>query len=538
MPNPQAPTTGTTMVKISSEDPCGNYTSGEREVTVVQNLIAGRYISIVEDGNTAEISADPSEGYYNKNEINEIFSDLDTVQFRIVAALPAIGAGNVIYLVKQEAPLTGYLQYIWNTDDRAYHAIGNTDIDLADYYTKIQADDKFQEKLTYSDPLLRVTDSTEMSQVNLTTKKVKQMTAFNIWEYLKTKLVPGSQTAVSDSTQFSEVNGNNTDVVKNTTGLAIWNYIKSKIGNDTIAEVTDSTKLGSVDGSKDNIVQETTALSVWNYIKTKFVPEPQTAVSDNTQFSEVNGNNTNVVKNTSGLAIWNYIKGKFGGSMVYPIVDSTRISGIDTSNTNIHSYFSASSLFSYIMDKIGIENVSTMTDATTVADFSPSATNQVKRITGSTIWAYILTKLTTAIGSTSTNLQVPSNKAVYDYVEARRRYLHILERKNNDSLQYPMGWVAIITENASETYGSIAQWLYNNQYRSLENSYYWVGGCCGTTGVRNQQDTGTAYIGRVTSGAFSEDGTTITFKYDYNGTVGFQANRAVVHSHPLMKLTT
>lgn len=455
MPNPQAPTTGTTMVRISSEDPCGNYTSGEREVTVVQNLIAGRYISIVEDGNTAEISADPSEGYYNKNEINEIFSDLDTVQFRIVAALPAIGAGNVIYLVRQEAPLTGYLQYIWNTDDRAYHAIGNTDIDLADYYTKIQADDKFQEKLTYSDPLLRVTDSTEMSQVNLTTKKVKQMTAFNIWEYLKTKLVP----------------------------------------------------------------------------------EPQTAVSDNTQFSEVNGNNTNVVKNTTGLAIWNYIKGKFGGSMVYPIVDSTRISGIDTSNTNIHSYFSASSLFSYIMDKIGIENVSTMTDATTVADFSPSATNQVKRITGSTIWAYILTKLTTAIGSTSTNLQVPSNKAVYDYVEARRRYLHILERKNNDSLQYPMGWVAIITDNDTETYESIAKWLYDNQHRSMETSYYWVGGCCGTTGVRNQQDTGTSYIGRVTSGAFSEDGTTITFKFDYNGTVGFQANRAVVHSHPLMKLT-
>lgn len=314
MPNPQAPTTGTTMVRISSEDPCGNYTSGEREVTVVQNLIAGRYISIVEDGNTAEISADPSEGYYNKNEINEILSDLDTVQFRIVTALPAIGAGNVIYLVKQEAPLTGYLQYIWNTDDRAYHAIGDTDIDLADYYTKIQADEKFQEKLTYSDPLLRVTDSTEISQVNLTTKKVKQMTAFNIWEYLKTKLVPEPQTAVSDNTQFSEVNGNNTDVIKNTSGLAIWNYIKSKIGNDTIAEVTDSTKLGSVDSSKDNIVQETTALTVWNYIKAKFTKDTITTVTDTTKLGSIDSTKTNVVQETTAKALFDYMWKK-----IYPV---------------------------------------------------------------------------------------------------------------------------------------------------------------------------------------------------------------------------
>lgn len=324
MPNPQAPTTGTTMVRISSEDPCGNYTSGEREVTVVQNLIAGRYISIVEDGNTAEISADPSEGYYNKNEINEILADLDTVQFRIVTALPAIGAGNVIYLVRQEAPLTGYLQYIWNTDDRAYHAIGDTDIDLADYYTKIQADEKFQEKLTYSDPLLRVTDSTEISQINLTTKKVKQMTAFNIWEYLKTKLVPEPQTAVSDNTQFSEVNGNNADVVKNTSGLAIWNYIKSKIGNDTLTEVTDSTKLGSVDTSQNNIVQETTALAVWNYIKAKLTKDTITTVTDTTKLGSIDSTKTNVVQETTAKALFDYMWKKiYPVGAIYISADST-----------------------------------------------------------------------------------------------------------------------------------------------------------------------------------------------------------------------
>lgn len=314
MPNPQAPTTGTTMVRISSEDPCGNYTSGEREVTVVQNLIAGRYISIVEDGNTAEISADPSEGYYNKNEINEILADLDTVQFRIVTALPAIGAGNVIYLVKQEAPLTGYLQYIWNTDDRAYHAIGDTDIDLADYYTKIQADEKFQEKLAYSDPLLRVTDSTEISQVNLTTKKVKQMTAFNIWEYLKTKLVPEPQTAVSDSTQFSEVNGNNTDVVKNTSGLAIWNYIKGKFDGSAEYPITDSTRISGIDTSKTNVHSYFSASDLWDYIKSKIGNDTIAEVTDDTMFGSVDASQNNIVQETTAEELFKYMAKK-----IYPV---------------------------------------------------------------------------------------------------------------------------------------------------------------------------------------------------------------------------
>ena len=286
MPNPQAPTTGTTSVRISSEDPCGNYTSGEREVTVVQNLIAGRYISIVEDGNTAEISADPSEGYYNKNEINEILADLDTVQFRIVAALPAIGAGNVIYLVKQEAPLTGYLQYIWNTDDGSYHAIGDTDIDLAE--------------------------------------KVKQMTAFNIWEYLKTKLIPEPQTAVSDTTQFSEVNGNNTDVIKNTTGLAIWNYIKSKFDGSAEYPVTDSTRISGIDTSKTNVHSYFSASDLWDYIKSKIGNDTIAEVTDDTMFGSVDASQNNIVQETTAEELFKYMAKKiYPVGAIYISADST-----------------------------------------------------------------------------------------------------------------------------------------------------------------------------------------------------------------------
>ena len=417
---------GLNGINLKSTDDCGNETRGTRMINIVQRLIAGQYINIEENGDSATISADISADYYDKTKINELLADLDTVKFKIVSVLPTVGASNYIYLVEKTAPEVGYDQYIWNTDDSTFYPIGDTDIDLSDYYTKLQtyaktevynkteADTKFQEKLTDGGALSPVSDTTTFANITLATK-----------------------------------------VVKSITGLSIWNYIVNKIGAE---------RLDSID-------------------------------------------------------------------------DDTRISGINYSLTPPHKYFKASILFGYIMSKIGVRIETTMTDDTYLSNFSPSAASQVTSLKGSTIWSYFLTKLTTTIGSTSTNSQVPSNKAVYDYVEARRRYLHILTRYNNDSLQYPMGWCAIITDNATETYATIAQWLYDNQYRSNENSYYFVGGCCGTTGVRNQQDTGTTYIGRVTSGAFSADGTSITFKYDYNGTVGFQATRAIVYSHPLMKLT-
>lgn len=273
MPNPQMPTTGNTKVKISSEDLCGNFRSGEREVTVVQNLIAGQYINIVEDGNTAEISADPSSGYYNKAEINEILGNLDTVQFRLVTALPAIGAANVIYLIKQEAPETGYLQYIWNIDDQAFHAIGDTDIDLADYYPKIQADDKFQEKITSGDAITTVTDSTELSQVNLTTKKVRQITASTVWDYIKTKLPITLVSSVSDETMMGSVDVNDAvSPVEAFSASTLWNYIKSKFTKDTLTTIDDNTKIGTVDTSKNNPVQEMTVKTLFDYMWKKIYP--------------------------------------------------------------------------------------------------------------------------------------------------------------------------------------------------------------------------------------------------------------------------
>lgn len=185
----QYPENGKKNVKLKSTDLCGNTRNGVREVNIIQRLLEGQYISIVEDGDKATISADVSADYYNKHQINELMGDLDTVKFKIVNALPAIGAENVIYLVPKASPEVGYDQYIWDADASLFYPIGDTDIDLSDYYTKLQADAKFQEILSNSSAISTVTDTTDFSQVSLGTKTVRQATGLSIWNYIKSKMV-------------------------------------------------------------------------------------------------------------------------------------------------------------------------------------------------------------------------------------------------------------------------------------------------------------------------------------------------------------
>ena len=421
---------GLNELNLKATDDCGNETRGTRMINIIQRLIAGQYINIVESGDSATISADISADYYDKAKIHELLADLDTVKFKIVSVLPSVGVSNFIYLVEKTAPDVGYDQYIWEADQNQFYPIGDTDIDLSDYYTKLE---------TYA------------------------------------------KTEVYNKTETDALLNDKQDLLSN--------------GADIVP--ADNKYLSFVDlGSK--LVLKLRLSSLWE----------------------------------------DYIKPKFSSTIYGNLSDTTKITSLDPGTTPFANHFTIAQLWTYLKNnKFGREAVTTVTDGTKMGTLDVGQTNPVKEFTASTLWTYILTKLTTTISSASTNQQAPSNKAVYDYVEARRRYLHILSRYNNTSFQYPMGWCAIITENSTETYESIAQWLYDNQYRSAENSYYWVGGCCGTTGVRNSADTGTVYVGQITSGAYSTDGSSITYKFNYNGTVSVGSDRCVVYSHPLMKLT-
>ena len=136
-------------------------------------------------------------------------------------------------------------------------------------------------------------------------------------------------------------------------------------------------------------------------------------------------------------------------------------------------------------------------------------------------------KITLVKPSTGEVFTKDTEEGVWQAWKGGHRYMHTLVRYNNDAMQYPMGWFAIISEKKTMSFADMASWLYTNGYRTPEAPYgYLQGGCVGTTGVRNSADTGTAYVGRVMSGVYSTDGTDINFKFDYNGTVtGIQSAR-------------
>lgn len=429
---------GTYDLDFSATDDCGKEVKGTRQVVIVQNLREGDYIRIDEAGDTATISADISADYYDKTQISELIANIDTVKFRKVLQLPSIGAANVIYLVPKDATENSFYQYIWDSVESDWESIGDTDIDLSEYYTKDESDANYYNKS-------EVYTKTESDTNYYRKADVYTKTESDLKYYQKSDVYTKTE---SDNRYHQK-----TDVyTKTESDNKFQEKLSTRVNIDPLA---DSDTISNVD------------------------PTAKT------------------VTNTTMLRVWEYIKGKFVKTAVGTVTDTTMIGTVDTDVPDV-----------------------------------------VQQFTARTFWEYILTKLSRLIASGSTHNEAPTSKAVFDYVEGRRRYLHILSRYNNTSLEYPMGWFAIITENTTETYATMAKWLYDNQHRSPETSYFWVGGCCGTTGVRNSADTGTSYVGRVTSGAYSEDGTSIMFKFDYNGTVSVASDRVVIHSHPLMKLTT
>ena len=328
----QYPENGKKKVNLKTTDLCGNTTREEREVNIIQKLREGQYINIVESGDTATISADVSADYYNKYQINELFADLDTVKFKIVDELPAVGAENVIYLVAKTAPDTGYDQYIWDSHDGVFYPIGDTDIDLSDYYTKLQSDDryyqksevynktetyskteadnKFLENLTVTEYTQDLYDNDRISKIDPDGKSAKNTPLSKVWEWILRHLTPATVSSITDTTNISGVEPNDSQVVKNYQGLSIWNYIKTKLTKETLTSVNDNTLMGTTDTSQANPVQQFTGLTLWNYIKSKFTSYKLPEVIDSTMLGTVRPNQTDPVQYVFASELFEYMADK------------------------------------------------------------------------------------------------------------------------------------------------------------------------------------------------------------------------------------
>ena len=68
------------------------------------------------------------------------------VKMQVVVTLPDVGRSDTIYLVKKEHPTERnlYEEYVYTNDD--WEHIGDTSVDLTDYYNKNQVDEKLNKK--------------------------------------------------------------------------------------------------------------------------------------------------------------------------------------------------------------------------------------------------------------------------------------------------------------------------------------------------------------------------------------------------------
>lgn len=99
--------------------------------------------------------------YYTKEEINNLITD--KITFKIVDSLPTTGESNIIYLIPSSNSQTQNIkdEYIWLSNK--WEKIGSTSIDLSQYYTKIESDNRFVLKTSITDYLTDYLTKTEAS---------------------------------------------------------------------------------------------------------------------------------------------------------------------------------------------------------------------------------------------------------------------------------------------------------------------------------------------------------------------------------------
>lgn len=74
---------------------------------------------------------------YTKTEVNALIGDLKTISIQKVDQLPTTGQSNIIYLVPASGSTENhYVEYIWVATDSTFEPIGDTKIDLTNYWNK------------------------------------------------------------------------------------------------------------------------------------------------------------------------------------------------------------------------------------------------------------------------------------------------------------------------------------------------------------------------------------------------------------------
>ena len=108
---------------------------------VVFDVHTGSYYQI--SGSYPTLTSEEIElDYYNKQQTDTLLSQKIGIADRsvLVEELPETGESNVFYVVQSENDGNLYTVYIWNLQAQDYIWVGNTSLDLGNYYTKTEGE--------------------------------------------------------------------------------------------------------------------------------------------------------------------------------------------------------------------------------------------------------------------------------------------------------------------------------------------------------------------------------------------------------------
>ena len=110
-----------------------NYTSTSDLATVA---LTGEYNDLLNKPEIPTIDNLTTKEYVDE-EINKVLNTIANIEFITVDELPEVGKSNIIYLIShQHGDKDIYDEYAWIETTQSFEKIGNTDIDLSNYYTK------------------------------------------------------------------------------------------------------------------------------------------------------------------------------------------------------------------------------------------------------------------------------------------------------------------------------------------------------------------------------------------------------------------
>lgn len=196
---------------------------------------AGDGIEISDSGVISAVVSDLSNYYtkdetYSKEEVNDLIETINEFELVEVDELPATGDAKKLYLVPKEDGSSPDVkeEYVWLSTN-AWEKIGETKIDLTNYYTKSEVDnllDAKQDTLTAGDNITIASDgtisATDTTYENATTTEAGLMSSED-----KTKLdgIDWTKAGILEALGYEEIEISMTD----TDGTVYTKTIISKI---------------------------------------------------------------------------------------------------------------------------------------------------------------------------------------------------------------------------------------------------------------------------------------------------------------------